>query len=88
MSVYTLMIAFGRSLGLAGDDLRQGGIGGLLHDIGKMKVPDAVLNKPGRLTDAGVRSHQAPPGRRHAVPLETPGIGRCPWTSPAITTSA
>lgn len=52
VSVCTLMIAFGRSLGLAGEDLRQGGIGGLLHDIGKMKVPDAVLNKPGRLTDA------------------------------------
>ncbi|WP_347249129.1 HDIG domain-containing metalloprotein, partial [Zoogloea sp.] len=43
VSVCTLMIAFGRSLGLDGDELRQGGIGGLLHDIGKMKVPDEVL---------------------------------------------
>ncbi len=78
VSVCTLMIAFGRSLGLAGDDLRQGGIGGLLHDIGKMKVPDAVLNKPGRLTDAEFDLIKRHPGDGHAVLLETQGIGAVP----------
>ncbi|MDD3327670.1 MAG: HD-GYP domain-containing protein [Zoogloea sp.] len=78
VSVCTLMIAFGRSLGLAGDDLRQGGIGGLLHDIGKMKVPDAVLNKPGRLTDAEFELIKRHPGDGHAVLLETQGIGAVP----------
>ncbi|MBP8134114.1 MAG: HD-GYP domain-containing protein, partial [Zoogloea sp.] len=78
VSVCTLMIAFGRSLGLAGDELRQGGIGGLLHDIGKMKVPDEVLNKPGRLTDAEFDLIKQHPGDGHAVLLETAGIGPVP----------
>lgn len=78
VSVCTLMIAFGRSLGLDGDDLRQGGIGGLLHDIGKMKVPDEVLNKPGRLTDEEFELIKRHPGDGHAVLVETPGIGPVP----------
>lgn len=78
VSVCTLMIAFGRSLGLSGDELRQGGIGGLLHDIGKMRVPDSVLNKPGRLTDAEFEMIKRHPGDGHAVLLETPGIGPVP----------
>lgn len=78
VSVCTLMIAFGRSLGLEGDDLRQGGIGGLLHDIGKMKVPDEVLNKPGRLTDAEFELIKRHPGDGHAQLVETPGIGPVP----------
>lgn len=78
VSVCTLMIAFGRSLGLTGEELRQGGIGGLLHDIGKMRVPDAVLNKPGRLTDAEFDLIRRHPGDGHAVLLQTPGIGPVP----------
>jgi|APMI01.1.fsa_nt_gi HD-GYP domain-containing protein (c-di-GMP phosphodiesterase class II) len=78
VSVCTLMIAFGRSLGLTGDELRQGGIGGLLHDIGKMKVPDEVLNKPGRLTDAEFDLIKQHPGDGHSVLLETDGIGPVP----------
>lgn len=78
VSVCTLMIAFGRSLGLEGDELRQGGIGGLLHDIGKMKVPDEVLNKPGRLTDAEFDLIRQHPGDGHAVLVNTPGIGPIP----------
>lgn len=78
VSVCTLMIAFGRSLGLDGEELRQGGIGGLLHDIGKMKVPDEVLNKPGRLTEAEFDLIKQHPGDGHAVLLETPGIGPIP----------
>ena len=78
VSVCTLMIAFGRSLGLEGDALRQGGIGGLLHDIGKMKVPDAVLNKPGRLTDEEFELIKRHPGDGHAVLMQTEGIGPVP----------
>lgn len=78
VSVCTLMIAFGRSLGLTGDELRQGGIGGLLHDIGKMKVPDEVLNKPGRLTDAEFDLIKQHPCDGHSVLLETDGIGPVP----------
>ena len=33
------------------DQIRAIGIGALLHDIGKLEVPDEILKKPGRLTD-------------------------------------
>jgi putative nucleotidyltransferase with HDIG domain len=30
------------------DDILQAGVGGLLHDMGKMRVPESILNKPGK----------------------------------------
>lgn len=40
----------GETMGLCGDDCRKLYYAGLLHDIGKIKVPVAILEKPGRLT--------------------------------------
>ena len=37
-------------LKMSGDQLRRVQVGALLHDIGKIGVPDAILNKPGALT--------------------------------------
>ena len=37
--------------GLDGVSLRAVGLGGLLHDVGKLLAPDAILSKPGPLTD-------------------------------------
>jgi putative nucleotidyltransferase with HDIG domain len=51
VAVCALMIALGKQLGLAGEDLKEAGLAGLLHDVGKMMVDEAVLNKPGKLTD-------------------------------------
>ncbi len=51
LSVSTLLIAFAKFLKLPAEDIRNMGIGGMLHDIGKMKIPLEVLNKPGKLTD-------------------------------------
>jgi response regulator RpfG family c-di-GMP phosphodiesterase len=45
---YTVAIA--NQLGLKGGELEEIGRGALLHDIGKIGVPDAVLLKPGKLT--------------------------------------
>jgi len=39
----------GEKLGLAGERLDQLEIAGLLHDLGKLRVPDEILDKPGRL---------------------------------------
>lgn len=49
VAVYASQIA--EKLGLSKEDVRNVRIIALLHDIGKIGVPDAVLNKPGRLTD-------------------------------------
>lgn len=51
VSVAVLLISFARELGLARPVIQEIGIGALLHDVGKLQVPDAILNKPGRLTD-------------------------------------
>ncbi|WP_051378951.1 HD-GYP domain-containing protein [Derxia gummosa] len=50
VAVGTLMIALGRQCDLSPEQLRAAGLAGLLHDVGKTRVPDAVLNKPGKLT--------------------------------------
>jgi putative two-component system response regulator len=49
VSQYSAAIA--RSLNLDGEIIRQIELGGHVHDIGKIGVREAVLNKPGRLTD-------------------------------------
>jgi putative nucleotidyltransferase with HDIG domain len=57
-----LAIAFGRHLGHSEDRLRLLGLGAILHDIGKSRVPREILNKPGKLTDeefAVVKRHPA-----------------------------
>jgi putative nucleotidyltransferase with HDIG domain len=48
VSSYAVML--GRKMGLASKDLKLLRIAGLLHDIGKIGVPDHILNKPGPLT--------------------------------------
>lgn len=43
-------VVFGRALGLATEELQTLRRGAVLHDIGKLGVPDAILLKPGPLT--------------------------------------
>jgi HD-GYP domain-containing protein (c-di-GMP phosphodiesterase class II) len=52
VAVCALMVALGQQLGLQGRQLKEAGMAGMLHDIGKILVPDSILNKPGKLTDA------------------------------------
>jgi putative nucleotidyltransferase with HDIG domain len=51
LNVSVLTMALSESLGLAQQDVRTFGIAGLLHDLGKVNVPQEILNKPGKLTD-------------------------------------
>jgi HD-GYP domain-containing protein (c-di-GMP phosphodiesterase class II) len=50
--VVALALAVGRELGLDAREQRDLEFGALLHDIGKLKVPDEILNKPGKLSPA------------------------------------
>jgi len=52
VNVCILSLAIGRHMALDSAELNRLGVGALLHDIGKMLVPDEILKKPGRLTDA------------------------------------
>ena len=55
-----LAVATAEALGLAGDEIEQVRHASELHDVGKVAIPDAILGKPGPLTDeewAFVRRH-------------------------------
>ena len=49
--VASLAIAIGREMGLDETDLHSIHLAGLLHDIGKIGIPDAILHKPGPLDE-------------------------------------
>lgn len=74
VAVCGLQTAFCRALKMGHEDIHEAGIGGLLHDIGKTRVPDEILNKPGRLTDdefAQIKCHVVESRR---ILEQTPGI--------------
>lgn len=49
--VVTFSLRLGREYGLNGADMKALEFGSLLHDIGKIGVPDAILRKPAKLTE-------------------------------------
>ena len=51
LNVAVMTVSLGRNLGLVKDELSRLGVGAILHDIGKMQIPEQILNKPGRYTD-------------------------------------
>ncbi len=74
VAVCALMMALGRQLELDDDKIRQAGLAGLLHDIGKMAVPAAILKKPGKLTDDEFNAVKQHPSEGHKMLLATPGM--------------
>ena len=67
VAVCALMIALARELALPEEMIREAGVAGLLHDIGKMSIPAHILNKPGRLTDAEFERVRQHPVAGHAL---------------------
>ncbi|WP_339905977.1 HD-GYP domain-containing protein [Pseudomonas guineae] len=59
LRVSILSIALSKELGLPTYQLEQIGICGMLHDVGKIKVPNEILNKPGALTAEELRIMQS-----------------------------
>ena len=77
INVCVLALALGRHVGLSQDQLSMLGVGALMHDIGKIKTPLDVLNKPGRLTDEEMAMMKAHPehgrnilSRFHELPFD------------------
>ena len=55
VNVSILTMGQARALGIEGRLLREFGLSALMHDIGKVRTPKEILNKPDKLTDDGIR---------------------------------
>lgn len=51
VDVATISMIVAKKQGLPKAQIREIGVAGLLHDVGKIKIPSEILNKPGRLDD-------------------------------------
>lgn len=75
VAVYSVRL--GKELGMSEDELENLRKIALLHDIGKIGVPDLVLNKPGRLTDeefAAMKQHTSTGGEIIRTVKTIPGL--------------
>jgi HD-GYP domain-containing protein (c-di-GMP phosphodiesterase class II) len=70
VAVCALMVALARQLGLDPREVREAGMAGLMHDLGKAVMPMAVLNKPGKLTDDEFRVIKSHPVEGHRLLVE------------------
>lgn len=61
INVCILALAMGRHIGLQRQELEMLGTGALLHDVGKLRTPLEVLNKPGKLTEEEFKLMKAHP---------------------------
>ncbi len=71
VSVCALMVSLGRQLGLDDAMCRDAGLAGLLHDLGKAKMPQDIINKPGKLTDDEFTIIKSHPVKGHEMLLES-----------------
>jgi HD-GYP domain-containing protein (c-di-GMP phosphodiesterase class II) len=76
VSIGALMMSFARAVNLSPEEMRQVGIGGMLHDIGKTKVPDKILNKPGKLTEEEFLIMKSHVVYSRDILSDTPGIAQ------------
>jgi putative nucleotidyltransferase with HDIG domain len=67
VAVCALMIALARELNLTDIEVKQAGLAGLLHDIGKAGIPMELLNKPGALTEEEFTLVKLHPERGHEL---------------------
>lgn len=51
LNVSVLTMALAEWMGMGAKDVRAFGVAGLLHDLGKVRIPKDVLTKPGKLSD-------------------------------------
>jgi len=61
VTAYALLV--GEEMGLSGEEMKDLELAGLLHDIGKIGISEAILDKPGRLTDEEFEAVKKHPGK-------------------------
>lgn len=59
VAIFATMLA--REIGFTADEIKEIAVGALLHDIGKLKIPEGILSKPGRLDVYEMREVQRHP---------------------------
>lgn len=74
VNVGVLSMALGSALGLDAISIRDLGIGGQLHDIGKTMIPKEILNKPGRFSSAEFDEMKRHPELGSKIVLEMEGL--------------
>jgi putative nucleotidyltransferase with HDIG domain len=62
VNVSVIALAVGRACAVSEEQLRLLGLGGLLHDLGKLKIDINIINKPGRLTNSEFEEMKNHPG--------------------------
>ena len=74
VAVCALMVSLARQLGFDEEATRKAGLAGLLHDVGKMAIPNEILDKPGRLSDEEFATIKSHPVEGHKMLLEGTGV--------------
>jgi len=74
INVAVLMIAFARALGFERSLIEEIGLGALLHDVGKSRIPEVILNKPGKLTPEEFEVIQGHVAHGHEILVKTSDI--------------
>lgn len=74
LAVSGLMTGLGQLLDLGNETTRELTIAGLLHDLGKLLIPNAILNKGGQLTDAERRMVRSHPERGYLLLKQHPEV--------------
>lgn len=67
MNVAMICNVFARWLRFSEEDVKTVTACGMLHDIGKLKIDDAIIKKPGKLTDAEFRAIQSHPAEGYRI---------------------
>jgi HD-GYP domain-containing protein (c-di-GMP phosphodiesterase class II) len=75
VAVCALMVALGRKMGMEESAIREAGLAGLLHDLGKAQIPIEILNKPAKLTDQEYAIIQTHPREGYRMLHEPPDVG-------------
>ncbi len=76
VNVSVLMVSFAKAVGIKREIITDIGRGALLHDIGKMHVPDGILNKAGKLSEEEFKTMKNHVVRSAEILKETPGISK------------